>query len=199
MNTAEVNGEAEEVQKPGAILAQVRMQKGYSPEYVASKLHLRVRVIELLELDEYNKMPEPVFIKGYLRAYAKLLDLAPTPLLELFNGMYSVEKKQDKALWQSRRETHHGEHLVRWVTGLFAVGVIIAVSMWWQKNKDSEHFFSSTLTRTDTASNKSETEIRLTDLSKMRSLLSSNNGMTREENASAHSAPNTTAGAASGE
>ena len=169
-------------EKPGAYLSVVRKQKGYSPEYVAGKLHLRVRVIELLEADDYANMPEPVFIKGYLRAYAKLLEVAPEPLLETFNGLCFPERKSERALWQSRRETHKGEHAVRWVTAFFAIGVIIAVAVWWQTNKDNERILPTTISQTESAPSKSETDIRLTDLSKMRSLLSSTNQYTTEEN-----------------
>ena len=84
-------------EKPGMQLARVREKKGYSQEYVAGKLHLRVRIIELLEVDDYDQMPEPVFIKGYLRAYAKLLSVPAEPLLETFNSMYSSERKLEKA------------------------------------------------------------------------------------------------------
>ena len=161
--------------KPGARFAAVRIQMGYSPEYVAGKLHLRVRVIELLEADEYHSLPEPVFIKGYLRTYAKLLGVLPEPLLETFNTLYKPKHKSEKALWQSRRETNRAEHAIRWLTGLFGVIVLIAVAMWWHTNKDNERFFSASVTRADSTPSKSETEIRLTDLSKMRSLLSSRN------------------------
>lgn len=163
--------------KPGAQLALVRAQKGYSLEYVAGKLHLRVRIIELLETDDYQNMPEPVFVKGYLRAYAKLLDVPYQPLLDNFNQLYTPVRKTDKALlWQSRRETNKAEHAVRWFTGVFALVVVVAVGIWWQANKDTQHVFTANVSSIDepTASNQSETEIRLTDLSKMRSLLSSN-------------------------
>lgn len=159
--------------KPGAQLAFTRIQKGYTVEYVAGKLHLRVRIIELLEADDYLNMPEPVFIKGYLRAYAKLLDVAFQPLLDTFNLLHSSDKKLEKALWQSRRETNKAEHAVRWLTGVFAVIVLAAVMMWWQANKDTEHLFSANVSVAEPEHNQSETEIRLTDLSKMRSLLSS--------------------------
>ncbi|WP_133127259.1 helix-turn-helix domain-containing protein [Legionella nagasakiensis] len=177
MHTTTIMDEVEESmqEKPGAQLAAVRQAKGYSTDYVAGKLHLRVRLIELLEADEYQNMPEPVFIKGYLRAYAKLLDVAPEPLLEAFNGLYSSERKLERALWQSRRETNRAEHAVRWLTALFALGVLIAVAVWWYKNKDNERIFPTSVSRQETSSNKSESEIRLTDLSKMRSLLSSSN------------------------
>ena len=68
---------------PGVQLASIRQQKGYTVEYVANKLHLRVRIIELIENSEFNLLPEPVFVKGYLRAYSKLLGISPEPFLHI--------------------------------------------------------------------------------------------------------------------
>jgi cytoskeleton protein RodZ len=185
MNTIPItddNQEYNENNKPGAQLAAIRNQQGYSTEYIAEKLHLRVKIIELLEADTYHSMPEPVFIKGYLRAYAKLLNVQADPLLEMFNNSYKIEQKSEKALWQSRREPNKAEHAIRWVTGIFAIIVLSAVTMWWYTNKDNEQLLPSSITRVDTSVNKSESEIRLTDLSKMRSLLSSHNQMDVGEN-----------------
>lgn len=171
MTTAITDDSEESLQiKPGAELAAARIEKGYSTEFIARRLHLRVLVIEQLEADDYEKMPEPVFIKGYLRAYAKLLEISPEPLLKAFNHNYAVDVKAEKALWQSsRREVNHSEHAIRWVTVIFAFGVLVAIAMWWQKNKESENL----LAHSEQVSSISESEIRLTDLSKMRSLLSS--------------------------
>jgi cytoskeleton protein RodZ len=159
--------------KPGAQLAAIRLQKAYTTEYVAGKLHLRVRVIELIEADDYQSLPEPVFIKGYLRAYAKLLGVPSDPLLTIFHQLYQPSRVSDKTLWQSRRETHRAEHAVRWITSFFAVLVLMAVAMWWYSNKDNEQLFPKNVDRASSGPAKTETEIRLTDLSKMRSLLSS--------------------------
>lgn len=160
-------------EKPGASLATVRREKGLDTDYVAGKLHLRVRIIELLEADDYDNMPEPVFIKGYLRAYANLLDVSSKPLLDAFNQIHSPIEKPEKALWQSRKDTNKTEHAIRWVTAVFALGVLAAVAIWWHKNKDNEPVFPSTAVRTHKAESSASSEIRLTDLSKMRSLLSS--------------------------
>lgn len=156
---------------PGAHLASIRIQKGYSTDYVAGKLHLRVHLIELLEADDYANMPEPVFIRGYFRAYAKLLDVAAEPLIETFNMFCLPEKKIEKALWQSRRETPKGEYAIRWLTAIFAVGVLVAVAIWWHNNKENETILKTSVSRMGGADQKSG-NIRLTDLSKMRSLLS---------------------------
>lgn len=160
-------------EKPGLQLARVREKRGYSQEYVAGKLHLRVRIIELLESDDYDQMPEPVFIKGYLRAYAKLVGIPPEPLLEIFNSTYSTERKLEKALWQAKRESNKGERVVRILTGLIAIGAIVVVSFWWQRDNDGQQVLRSKgkPVAAELDSTKLEKEIRLTDLSKMHSLL----------------------------
>lgn len=157
---------------PGAQLAAIREKHGYSVEYVASKLYLRVCMIDRLEADDYQDMPEPVFIKGYLRAYANLLGVNPEPLLASFNRFHAnIKRGNDRALWQTRRQTHQVEHVARWVTGAFAVVVVLAVVWWWSKSKDVESLFSARIHPVNVSHAKVESDIRLTDLSNMRTLL----------------------------
>lgn len=170
--TDETNSYSED--NPGSKLGRIREKRGFTKEYVAGKLHLRVKVIELLEADDYQQMPEPVFIMGYLRAYAKLLGVSPEPYIHTFNNQYtSLEKKPEKALWQSKRESNKGELIVRWVTGMVAVAAIIAISFWWQKNKEEEPVYTENAKEIVKTASNTETEIKLTDLSKMQSMFSS--------------------------
>lgn len=164
-------------EKPGSQLERLREQKGFTQEYIAGRLHLRVRVIELLEQDDYEKMPEPVFIKGYLRAYAKLLGVAPEPFLDSFNEHYGLERKPEKTLWQGKKESNKNEKIVRMLTIVFAVSIIVAAGLWWYKNNDVQSLFSSkdssteeVAQATETLATPKESEIRLTDLSKMQSM-----------------------------
>lgn len=180
MNTTATMDETSTIENnnPQMQLSQIREQRGYTIEYVASKLHLRVRIIELIENGEFHLLPEPVFIKGYLRAYSKLLGVSPDPFLAVFDSQYVFEKKPERALWQSRRESHKAEHIVRWVTLLFAVGVMVAVGIWWQKNRDNQQLYSAKESSTDLSFNQTTTsELKLTDLSKMQSLLTPNSQM----------------------
>jgi len=50
----------------------------------AASLHLSPRVIEALEGDEFGRF-EPVYVRGYLRNYARLLNLPADPLIESYN------------------------------------------------------------------------------------------------------------------
>ncbi|MDI1351354.1 MAG: helix-turn-helix domain-containing protein [bacterium] len=170
-----------EIDNPGLQLSTIRQQKGYSTEYVANKLHLRVRVIELIENGDFHLLPEPVFVKGYLRAYSKLLGVSPDPFLAVFNAQYIFEKKPERTLWQSKRESHKAEHIIRWFTVVFAIGVLVAVGLWWQKNREVQPSYSNEIKETpaDLSLNQTTTtEIKLTDLSKMQSLLTPDSQMT---------------------
>jgi cytoskeleton protein RodZ len=173
------------LENPGIQLSNIREQKGYTVEYVASKLHLRARIIELIEHGEFDLLPEPVFIKGYLRAYAKLLGVSPEPFLQVFNEQCTVEKKPERALWQSKRESHKAEHFIRWFTIAFALGVVVAVSLWWHNNRDNQAVYSSISSNEGISNEVSlqnpSVKIKLADLSKMNDLLSPSPEMTPME------------------
>ena len=53
----------------GSELRRLREQKGLSIKDVADRLKLPSRQIEALENGLYEGMPEPVFIRGFLRSY----------------------------------------------------------------------------------------------------------------------------------
>jgi len=155
---------------PGFQLARLREKRGFTKEYVAGKLHLRIKLIELLEADDYEQMPESVFIMGYFRAYAKLLGVSADPFIAAFNSQYAQEAKPDKALWQSRRQSYRGEHLVRWLTALLVLGSLLVVGIWWQKNAGDSGSEGNHSKVTETKADTSKTE--LTEIAKIRSLFS---------------------------
>lgn len=63
--------------RPGVRLLAERRAQGLSLGDVARQLKLSVRQVEALERDEYSAFPGPVFVRGFLRNYAKLLQLDP--------------------------------------------------------------------------------------------------------------------------
>ena len=70
---------------PGARLLAERRSQGLSLGDIARQLKLSVRQVEALERDDYSGFSGPVFVRGFLRNYAKLLHLDPDPLLEAAN------------------------------------------------------------------------------------------------------------------
>lgn len=172
MNTMSLveDNEQQVIEKPGAQLAFLREKKGYTSEYVATKLHLRTRLIELLEADLYDQLPQPVFIKGYIRAYAKFLGISAEPFIAAFNDCCVEERKPERALWQTKRESNVHERAVRWITGLIVLSVTVAITLWWQKNNETKQDVSIKQETTKVGGAKKVTGDYLTQVSKIQSL-----------------------------
>lgn len=66
----------------GAILRHAREAAGLSIEQVASQLHMTVRAVANLEADDWSSLGAPVFARGQLRSYARLLGVDIGPQLE---------------------------------------------------------------------------------------------------------------------
>ncbi|MDO9063656.1 MAG: helix-turn-helix transcriptional regulator, partial [Sulfuricella sp.] len=75
--------QAEVRQRAGKVLAEAREKLGLSVVEVARQLRLSPRQIEALEADDHASLPGKTFLRGFLRNYAKLLQLDPDPLLAL--------------------------------------------------------------------------------------------------------------------
>lgn len=60
---------------PGEMLREGRVRMGMSFSDVARHLKLHPRQVEALERDDYATLPGPVFVRGFLRNYARLLGL----------------------------------------------------------------------------------------------------------------------------
>ncbi|RUO68467.1 RodZ domain-containing protein [Idiomarina ramblicola] len=119
---------------PGEILREAREAKGLSQREVADQLRLRKQIIELLEADDYSTFSTATFIKGYLRAYAKLLDLNDTELFQAYKakGFKEVESSQMQSF--SRRKKHQeNDNRLMLITYVVIIIVIALVIWWWQE------------------------------------------------------------------
>jgi len=88
---------------PGMRLQEARVKLGLSVEDVASRLCLRVKVIESLEADHYSDFAGLVFTRGYLRAYARFVGLDAEDIIAIFNGLGVAEKEVTKPVWDSKQ------------------------------------------------------------------------------------------------
>lgn len=66
----------------GELLRAERLARGLSIEDVARQLRLAVRQVTALEEDDYDKLAGGTFARGFVRNYAKLLQIDAAPLLQ---------------------------------------------------------------------------------------------------------------------
>jgi cytoskeleton protein RodZ len=78
----------------GAQLATARAAHEWSIEHVASQLNLAPRQIQALEADNYGALPGMASVRGFVRAYAKLLKVDADPLVALIASEQVVPAPQ---------------------------------------------------------------------------------------------------------
>ena len=66
---------------PGMQLAMRRQQFNWTVEQVASQLNLAPRQVQAMEADDYGALPGMAVARGFIRSYAKLLQLDSAPML----------------------------------------------------------------------------------------------------------------------
>ena len=81
----------------GKKLSQAREGLGLSVGEVAERLKLSARQIEALEKDDYSNLPETVFVRGFLRSYARFLNLDETEVLTDLDAALPNKKEDAKA------------------------------------------------------------------------------------------------------
>jgi cytoskeleton protein RodZ len=81
MNETATNGQSSAPGGAGAALLMERRRQGLSLGDISRQLKLSVRQVEALEHDDYSGITGPVFVHGFIRNYAKLLNLDPDPLI----------------------------------------------------------------------------------------------------------------------
>lgn len=80
MNDDIANAEARIV-SVGRTLREAREQLGLSVNDVANRIKFAPKQIEWLEADDFERLPEAAFVRGFVRSYARLVELEPAVLL----------------------------------------------------------------------------------------------------------------------
>ena len=78
---SDINSAAEQPLSVGKTLREAREQLGLSLNDVSNRIKFAARQIEALEADDYAHLPEAAFVRGFVRSYARLLQLDPAHLL----------------------------------------------------------------------------------------------------------------------
>ncbi len=70
----------------GDTLSDERRRQGRSLVDVEAATRIRARMLEALEHGDYDLLPAPAYVKGYIQSYAGYLDIPVQPLLDLYRA-----------------------------------------------------------------------------------------------------------------
>ncbi len=121
------------LESPGKRLRIARQAKGLTQQDIAAQLHLSSSIIQALEEDDHDRLPGPVFVRGYLRNYARILDLEDKAVLNEFDGTPGdtggVPLTVASGVKPEIRSSHFGIRLMTWLIVIVLIGLLGA---WWQ-------------------------------------------------------------------
>ena len=83
--TSELSGTSKKVHSFGERLFLAREQQGLTVQEVAKATHLSGEIIEAIERSDIDNLPQPTYVQGYIRAYAKFVDIPAETVLEEYN------------------------------------------------------------------------------------------------------------------
>lgn len=121
-------------QNPGEVLRQARENRAWSQAEVARKLNLTVSSLNNLENGAFDKLPGHTFARGYIRAYAKLMDMDQAPLVEAFDQYTGTHAKGSEvhSLGRIEEPVRLSHNILRGVSLLLLVVVVGGGFFWWQ-------------------------------------------------------------------
>lgn len=121
----------------GSLLSNARNLAGLTLDEVANTLHLTVTAVEALEQNKFAKLPGTTFARGYIRSYAKLLELDATRLAQMFDQQIGAAAQVNAVHTIDRvgelRQISSGMQQF----GLFLVFLLVSIAVYygWQSSK----------------------------------------------------------------
>jgi cytoskeleton protein RodZ len=108
----------------GAWLARTRAGHGAEPRDMARQLGLNPTIILALEADDFARLGPPIFVRGYLSLYARLLDLPEAAVLERYREQSDASREPPplKVMHSSERQTR-----IRDLRGILYLLVVIGL------------------------------------------------------------------------
>jgi len=126
----EASEEVRAQEGPGRRLRKARESRGLSREEAADELRLDLRHVRALEEDDYENLPPPAFVIGYLRNYARLLELPEQEIIESFEKA-GTEQPPELVSYTRDTQVRSSDLPVRLVTYLLVIGLAVLLAAWW--------------------------------------------------------------------
>jgi cytoskeleton protein RodZ len=121
----------------GGELRAARVAAGLDIDVIAQQLKLAPRQVQALEDDDYAKLPGRTFVRGFVRNYARLLQLDPDDVVALLPGADVAPSLERPTITPSRRamgelpaDAPARRAWTRWAIPLVLIAIIVAAGVY---------------------------------------------------------------------
>lgn len=126
---------------PGETLRKARESKNMAQADAAEQLNLTLRALTQVEAGAFDKLPGHTFARGYIRAYAKLLELDQDRLVAEFDAFTGTDSAGSNvhALGRIEEPKHLAHSLLRLVSIALLLGLLTMSFFWWQEQSSDKN------------------------------------------------------------
>lgn len=120
-------------QSPGALIRQGRERMHVSLDELAGLTKLSYHALEAMERDDYNALLEPVYVRGYYRKCAKVLNLPEQALLDAYQSRVAPKSPEAPAKIRLASGADLGSNSrlpVALAIGAALVAVVVCAVIW---------------------------------------------------------------------
>ncbi len=131
-NNTPQNTEASET--VGEILRNKREEIGLSLDEITEKLNLDSNLIELLENNDFEKFKVETYLKGYLRAYSKLLGIDGDRIIKLYKESNPEKEPEILPDVKPKKQKNSSDRSVKLFSYIIGLSIVLSMLIWYQKN-----------------------------------------------------------------
>ena len=117
---------------PGASLREARELLGLAPKDVAQALYLTTEHILEIERDDYSRTLGLTFERGYLRSYARLVNLQEDQVIAAFNCLALTEAQDALPAGMYMKPITKKPLTLRWLSLSGILLLFVLLVLWWQ-------------------------------------------------------------------
>ena len=118
----------------GEVLRKKRENIGLSIGHIGNQLNLDPKLIELLEKNDYEKFNIETYLKGYLRAYAKILDLDSDMVINLYKESNPEKIPEIRPDVKPKFQKNIPGRSVKLFSYIIGITIALSILVWYQKN-----------------------------------------------------------------
>ncbi len=123
---------------PGDRLQAARIEMGLTIDDVANRMHLSSAILESIEENDFEDITAPIFVKGYLRAYARIVSVNEEEMIQQYLSFYSDEDPPINSTSSTSPEISADDARIKWTTFIVILVLCGLLAAWWWKN-NPEH------------------------------------------------------------
>jgi len=116
---------------PGTRLQAARIAAGLTIDDVASKMRLSPAILASLEENDFDEITAPIFVKGYLRSYARIVNVDEGEIIAEYTAYATHGDPPITSTSNTSPEINSSDSRVKLVTRLVVFVLIALLAVWW--------------------------------------------------------------------